>query len=198
MQPMSESMLLHWSPRSPFVRKVMVALYQTGLVDRVELVRTVVAVASPNSTLQLDNPLSKIPTLVLADGTALYDSRVICEYLDSLHAGPKLCPAEGQPRWQTLRQQALADGLLDLLLVWRQELGRPAQQQSQAHLGAYAVKVDCALNLLDREVAPLGDAVGDALNIAQISAGCTLSYADFRFPDLPWRAGRDQLARWAR
>src|SRR6476620_2299768 len=112
-------MKLHWSPRSPFVRKVMVFAHETALVDRLNCVRTVVAMKAPNAALLPDNPLSKIPTLVLDDGTALYDSGVICEYLDTLHAGPFLFPAQGPARWTALRRQALGDGLLDFLLLWR-------------------------------------------------------------------------------
>lgn len=186
-------MNLHWSPRSPFVRKVMVALHETGLAHRVATVRTVVAVTEPHAVLQRDNPLSKIPTLVLDDGSALYDSRVICEYLDTLHDGPKLCPPAGELRWQVLRQQALADGLLDLFIIWRQERSRTLQQQSEAHLSAYRAKVGAVLNVMEREV-PYLRAV--PFSVAHIGTGCALSYADFRFPDLSWRSGHPSLASW--
>ena len=86
-------MKLHWSPRSPFVRKVMIAAHELGLADRLDCVRTVVATTKPHALLMEENPLSKIPTLVLDDGTVIYDSPVICEYLDRLHDGPKLIPA---------------------------------------------------------------------------------------------------------
>ena len=98
-------MKLHWSPRSPFVRKVMIAAHETGLVDRLTCVRTVVAMTAPNATLLPDNPLSKIPTLVLDDGSTLYDSGVICEYLDTLHDGPKLFPADSKACWTASRQR---------------------------------------------------------------------------------------------
>ena len=110
-------MKLHWSPRSPFVRKVMIAAHETGLVDRLTCVRTVVAMTAPNAALLSDNPLSKIPTLVLDDGSALYDSGVICEYLDTLHDGSKLFPADAKARWTALRRHALGSGLLDLLIL---------------------------------------------------------------------------------
>ena len=103
-------MKLHWSPRSPFVRKVMLFAHETGLVDRLTCVRTVVAMKAPNAALLPDNPLNKIPTLVLDDGSPLYDSGVICEYLDTLHDRPKLFPTEGRARWIALRRQALANG----------------------------------------------------------------------------------------
>jgi len=184
-------MKLHWSPRSPFVRKVMIAAHETGLVDRLVCVRTVVAMTAPNAALLPDNPLSKIPTLVLDDGSPLYDSAVICEYLDGLHDGPKLFPTDAKARWKALRRHALGNGLLDLLILWRNERERP--QPSQPHLDAYAVKYQAALNALENEapaiaVAPFG--------IGHIAIGCALSYADFRFADLDWRAKHPQLAAW--
>src|SRR3546814_15919853 len=92
-------MKLHWSPRSPFVRKVMITLHEAGLVERVELVRSVVAfAAAPNPEVLADNPLGKIPALILDDGTALFDSRVICEFLDGLHDRARLFPAAGPER----------------------------------------------------------------------------------------------------
>ena len=124
-------MKLHWSPRSPFVRKVMVAAHDIGVAGRIECVRTVAAMMRPHAGLMVDNPLSKIPTLVLDNGTVLYDSAVICEYLDHLHDGPKLFPLPFEERMTALRRQALGDGLLDALVLWRGELSRPVQQQSE-------------------------------------------------------------------
>ena len=100
-------MKLHWSPRSPFVRKVMVVAYDIGAIGRIERVRTVAAMMKPHQDLMIDNPLSKIPTLVLDDGTVLYDSAVICEYLDHLHDGPKLFRCRFEARMTALRRQAL-------------------------------------------------------------------------------------------
>ncbi|HLY90910.1 MAG TPA: glutathione S-transferase N-terminal domain-containing protein, partial [Acetobacteraceae bacterium] len=96
-------MKLHWSPRSPYVRKVMVVAHELGLADRIETVRTVVGGTTPHLELMRENPLGKIPTLVLEDGTILYDSPVICEYLDTLHAGEKLFPA-GSENWTARRR----------------------------------------------------------------------------------------------
>src|SRR5204863_5159642 len=87
---MARDMLLHWSPRSPYVRKVLIAAHEVGIADRIETVRTVVAAAEPSIELMKENPQSRLPTLRLADGTVIYDSVVICEYFDSLHSGPKL------------------------------------------------------------------------------------------------------------
>lgn len=188
-------MKLHWSPRSPFVRKVMIAAHETGLVDRIACVRTVVAMTAPNAGLLPDNPINQIPTLVLEDGTALYDSAVICEYLDSLHDGPKLFPPASRERWTALRRQALGDGFLDLLLLWRNERDRAAERRSEPHLSAFQVKTDSALGALDREASALPAA---PFGIGHISVGCVLSYLDFRFADLGWRSGHEALAAWHR
>src|SRR5882672_11146388 len=106
-------MKLYWSSRSPFVRKVMVTVHELGLVSRIRTERVVVSAAAPNAEVMAVNPLNKIPTLVLDDGTALYDSRVICEYLDTLHEGRKLFPADPSACFTALRRQALRDGLMD-------------------------------------------------------------------------------------
>jgi len=103
----TRSMQLYWSSRSPFARKVMVAAHEVGIADRIETRRVVVAANAPNPEVMAANPLNKIPTLVLQDGTALYDSRVICEFLDTLHGGLRLFPAEPNARFTALRRQAL-------------------------------------------------------------------------------------------
>jgi len=131
-------MKLHWSPRSPFVRKVMIVAHERGLIDRLNCVRTVVAMTTPHAELMRDNPLSKIPTLVLDDGTALYDSPVICEYLDALDGKPQLFPLDRKRRILALRRQALGDGFLDLLVLARNERLREAH--SQLHLTNAAVR----------------------------------------------------------
>src|SRR4029453_2102465 len=118
-------MKLHWSPRSPFVRKGMIAAHELGLVNRLDCVRTVAATTKPHAGLMEENPLSKIPTLVLDDGSVIYDSAVILEYLDELHDGPKLVPVTLPERLTALRRQTLGDGFLDFLLLWRNERERP-------------------------------------------------------------------------
>src|SRR5437762_2277634 len=135
-----ESMKLHWSPRSPFVRKVMVAAHELGLAEKIERVRSVAAMGKPNPAIMLDNPLSKIPALVLGDGTVLVDSAVIIEYLDSLAGGGRLLAPAGRQRWLVLSRQALADGLLDLLVLWRNEREKPAGRQTHDWLDAFAIK----------------------------------------------------------
>lgn len=188
-------MKLHWSPRSPFVRKVVIVLQETGLLARVEMIRSVAALATPNPVLMRDNPLSQIPALVLDGGETLYDSPVICEYLDCLHDGPRLFPAAGPRRWVALRRQALADGVLAILLLWRQERLKPEAQRTPAWLAAYQVKVFAALDQLEREAPAMADEF-ECFDIGHISIGCMLSYLDYRFPDLDWRQERPGLADW--
>ena len=184
-------MKLHWSPRSPFVRKVMIAAHELGLVDRLTCVRTVAATTRPHAALMEDNPLSKIPTLVLDDGTVLYDSPVICEYLDSLHAGRKLVPADGLARMIALRRQALGDGFLDFLLLLRNE--RERAQPSQVHLSAFTTKRAAVLRALEKEA---GDLASSPFGIGHIAIGCALSYLDFRFGQEDWRSTHPRIAQW--
>jgi glutathione S-transferase len=184
-------MKLHWSPRSPFVRKVMIVAHERGLVDRLHCVRTVAAMTEPHSELMRDNPLSKIPTLILDDGTALYDSSVICEYLDAFDGTPQLFPSEKASRFVALRRQALGDGFLDLLVLTRNEKLRP--QPSQAHLASAAVRTTAVLNNLEGEADALA---ADSLTIGHITIGCALAYLDFRFAEQDWRKQHPWLADW--
>jgi glutathione S-transferase len=186
-------MKLHWSPRSPFVRKVMIVAHETGLVDRIEKIRSVVAMTAPNPSLMRDNPLSKIPTLITDSGLVLFDSILICEYLDSLHTGTKLFPAEPEMRWQALRWHALGNGMLDAEVVWRNERMRPAAQQSREILVAFDLKIRAAVNRLEREAKALGAA---PFTIGHVGIACALSYLDFRFSDFDWRYGRSGIATW--
>jgi glutathione S-transferase len=184
-------MKLHWSPRSPFVRKVMIVAHELGLADRLDCIRTVAATTKPHDVLMRDNPLSKLPTLVLADGTVIYDSPVICEYFDSLHDGPKLFPAAMPERLMALRWQALGDGMLDFLLLWRNELSRPTQ--SEPHITSYRIKRAKTVEALEAE-APLLERTPYC--IGHIAVGVALSYIDFRFPEDQWRQSHPKLAAW--
>jgi glutathione S-transferase len=191
--PSDIRMKLHWSPRSPFVRKVMVAAHELGVADRIDRVRTVVRMTHPNPDLLPDNPLSKIPTLVLADGTVLIDSLVICEYLDALAGDCKLFPPSGQERWTALARHALANGLLDVLILWRNERDKPEGARVPELLDSFAVKTRATLDRLERDAPALS---ATRFGIGHIAVGCCLSYLDFRFPDLGWRDGRPALAAW--
>jgi glutathione S-transferase len=191
--PPAARMTLHWSPRSPYVRKVMVAAHELGLADRIDCRRTVVRMTQPNTELLADNPLSKIPTLLLADGSVLTDSAVICEYLDALAGGGILFPPAGAPRWRALARHALGNGLLDILILWRNERDKPEAARLPALLDSFAVRTRATLDRLDADAA---DLAATGFGIGHVAIGCALSYLDFRFPDLAWREGRAPLAAW--
>ena len=190
MQP---AMTLHWSPRSPSVRQVMIVAHELGLDPLIRTVRTVVGGTTPHLGLMRINPLGKLPTLELADGTVLYDSPVICEYLDTLHQGPPLFPAAGPARFTALRRQALGDGMLDAALPWLSERFRPPERQSAPHMALWRAKLEAAVAALEEEAKALA---ADAFGIGQIAIGVALGYLDFRFPELAWRDGHAALAGW--
>ena len=145
-------MTLFWSSRSPFVRKVMVAAHETGLAHCLNLQRVIVSANRPNPEVMAANPLNKIPTLVLADGSALYDLRVICEFFDTLQQGPALFPCAPSARWRALRLQALGDGLMDVILLRLGEQNRAAAAQSATHLSSFCLKLAAALDELESEL----------------------------------------------
>jgi glutathione S-transferase len=182
-------MKLLYTPRSPYVRKVRVTLIETGLHKSIEFVE--VNLEHPIPELARRNPLGKVPTLVRDDGVALFDSPVVCEYLDSLHKGPKLYPTN-EARWVALRQLALADGILDALTSRRHEARRPDGERSADYMKKQQEKSDRGLAELEREA----DRLAGPITIGQIAAGCCLGYLDFRFAKEPWRAGHPNLARW--
>jgi glutathione S-transferase len=186
-------MVLRGGPISPFVRKVSICVLEKGLEGQVERVRAVTAIATPNVELQRFNPLSKIPTLTMADGSALFDSDVICEYLDTTHPPMTLYPASGPARWQALRWCALGTGMLDILVLWRTERNRPRPQQMQTILDAQADKINAALDLIEAE---LPEVQATPLAIGHIALGCALGYLDFRFADIDWRGSRPRARTW--
>ncbi|HEX5378694.1 MAG TPA: glutathione S-transferase [Phenylobacterium sp.] len=183
-------MKLYYSPPSPFARKVIVAAHELGLADRIALESVSVTPVGENAAVAAANPLAKIPTLVLDDGRALFDSRVIVDYLDTL-TDRALAPREGPDRWQVLTELAQADGLLDAALLARYEMMlRPEPLRwdawTQGQLGKVRRSLD-AFEGSDRRA-------GDDLTIADIGVACGLGYLDFRFPDEAWREGRPKLA----
>lgn len=183
-------MKLKFSPTSPYVRKVMVTAVETGLSDRIELVPT--NVWDPDTDIGNHNPLGKVPTLLTPGGETLYDSPVICEYLDNLHDGAKIFPPVGEARWTALRRQALGDGVLDAAILWRLESARPEGERSDAWIGRQKIVIDRSLDVMEDEA----DSLGDSVTIGLITFGITLSYLDFRFPDEDWRSSRPALADW--
>jgi glutathione S-transferase len=181
-------MRLHWSPRSPFVRKVMIVLHETDLLDQVERVRSTVALASaPNPSVLIDNPLGKIPTLVLEDGTALFDSRVICAFLADRSA--RLQPAPSQ-RWQQARWEALGDGLIDILLLWRIERQR-GEKADPIICDAFETKTRAVMRQLEVEAQLMAEV---PFGLGHIAIGCALGQLDFRWPGTDWRKAFPALA----
>jgi glutathione S-transferase len=185
-------MKLHWSPRSPFVRTVMIAADEIGIRNQLQCVRTVVSSFKPNDEIFADNPLGKLPTLVLDDGTPVYDSRVIFEYFDTLHERPRLVPLTFPKRLTTLRRGALGNGTLDLLVAWFIDILKPAAERSDI-VTTYHAKFAAIMSALEREAPALAR---DPFDMGHIMIGCALSYADFRFGFLQWRQGHDAIARW--
>jgi len=184
-------MKLRHNPASPFVRKVMVVAHELGLADKIELLDTVVSPVTTNATLAGENPLMKIPALVTDDGQTLFDSPVICEYLDSLAGGGKVFPAPGKARWAALRQQALGDGILDALILCRYEIAaRPEDKRFAGWTDGQMKKAHQGLAALEAE-----DLSGSQ-TIGTITAACTLGYLDFRFPNDGWRSRHPKLAEW--
>jgi glutathione S-transferase len=183
-------MRLHWSPKSPYVRKVMICAHELGLIERLELVRSVAAMLKPNERLMQDNPLSKIPTLVLDDGFTLFDSVVICEYFNDL-VGGSLFPRQGADKWQALRWHAFGDGLLDALILWRNE--RERDVPLPALLDAFELKTRASLKQLDDEAQALNET---PFSIGHIAVGCALGYLDYRFDEWGWRTVAPRLADW--
>jgi glutathione S-transferase len=183
-------MKLHWSPKSPYVRKVMICAHELGCTDQLTLMRSVAAMLKPNPAIMVDNPLNKIPTLILDDGATLFDSRVICDYLNEKYQGA-LFPKETAAKWQALRWQAFGDGLLDILILWRNE--RERAQPLAPLMEAFQTKTQASLTQLEQEV----DAIGaDRFAIGHITIACALGYLDFRFDALNWRDHAPKLAAW--
>lgn len=184
-------MKLHWSPRSPFVRKVMIVLNETGQLDQVDCVRSAVAmVLEPNPSVLADNPLGKIPTLVLEDGTALFDSRVICAYLAE-RAG-QLQPVTADERFRQLCWEALGDGMTDILLLWRIERMRE-EKADPVICAAFETKVRATVARLDAGAEQLSKT---PLGLGHIAIFCALGQLEFRWPGTGWREAFPRLAAW--
>ena len=183
-------MKLRYSPLSPFVRKVTVTLIETGLENKVERIPT--DVWDPETDIAKDNPLGKVPALITNDGKVLYDSPVICEYLDGLHDGDKLFPASGKTRWLALGLQALGDGMSEAGVLKLLETRRPEEVQYEKWMARQTVTVLRAMDALESET----DGLEGPLTIGQVAVGCSVGWLDFRFPDLGWRQDPPGLAEW--
>lgn len=173
-------MKLLYSPTSPYARKVRIVVREKGLLSSVtEIIRLP---ADKQPELLAANPLGKVPALILDDHSALFDSPVICEYLDQLVKKPRLVPA-GAARWPALRAQALADGLLDVAVAAVLESRQPPEQQSPTTLAHWREQMRSAVVWMHKELAVMGPDPG----IGHIAMAVSLAYLDFRHPDFPWR-----------
>lgn len=183
-------MKLYWSSRSPFVRKVMIVLHEAGMRGEVECIGTLVSGGlPPNPAVLANNPLGKIPTLMTDDGRVLFDSRVICEFID-MRAGTGLFPDEADARIRHLRWQALADGLADILIAWRTELARPGGPW-RLHTDGWLIRVRAIMRVLEEDAAALR---GEDFGIGHIAVACALGQLDFRWSDCGWRGHFPALA----
>lgn len=185
-------MELFYSATSPFVRKCLVVAHELGLRDRLKCVPAAAHPINRSAAIVAHNPLGQVPTLICTDGTVLYDSRVICEFLDAL-AGGRLIPAEGPARWTVLVQQSLADGVLDAAVLARYESAlRPESLRWKEWMAGQIDKVQCGLAEIERAAAGFAGRI----DLGTISIACALAYLDFRFDHLGWRGQCPAAARW--
>ncbi len=183
-------MQLFYSTTSPYVRKVRATIIEKGLAGRVEL--RLADAHGVDEALREANPLSRIPTLILDDGSALYDSPVICAWLDQQEPVPRLIPASGPAHWTVRRMEALADGMLDDAVMVVMERRRPEARRS-IELQVFRLEsLVRACARLDQDLA----ALPPDLNLGHIAAGCALGYLDFRLPEIDWRTPNSGLADW--
>ena len=170
---------------SPYARKVRIVLAE----KKIEADFVPENVWTPETTIGQHNPLGKIPCLVMDDGSAVFDSRVIVEYVDTLSPVGKLIPADGRERAAVKTWEALADGLLDAGILTRYEATlRPAEQQSPAWVERQMSKIDAALKSMSIGLGESTHCHNNQFSLADIAVGCALGYLDFRFPSLDWRA----------
>jgi len=185
-------MRIYYSPTSPFVRKCLVAAHELGLRERVELVTASPHPVNRDAAIVAHNPLGKAPTLIADDGSAFYDSRVICEYLNSLGDG-HLIPKPGAARWQALVEQSLGDGMTDAAVLARYETAlRPERLRWPEWTGGQIDKVRCGLVELERRCRSFADRI----DVGTIAVGCALGYLDYRYSSLCWREQCPGTAAW--
>ena len=181
-------MKLAYSAASPYVRKVNACAIKRGIDKQIERLK----IGTTDPALLQYNALSKVPTLITDDGMSIFDSPVICEYLDSIGSAPKLYPASGAARWKALTQEALADGILDATQPRRRELTLPQDEGRKSYIALQQGKVARALDEFEKQAPSLGslDTIGE------ITIGCALGYLDFRYANEPWRPGHPRLTAW--
>lgn len=189
---MSKSLRLVGSLTSPYVRKVRIVMAEKRIEHHLDLED----VWSPDTWIQEANPLGKVPCLIMEDGGAVFDSRVIVEYLDTMTPVAKLLPPSGRERAEVRTWEALGDGMLDAaILVRLEQTQRPAEQQSQKWIDRQMGKVDAGLAAMSRGLAEKPWCNGGGYTLADIAVGCTLGYLDFRFGHIKWRDTHPNLAR---
>lgn len=181
-------MQLFYSALSPFVRKVMACAVARGIDGQIATVPCNAWNAPPE--LLAANPLSRIPCLVTDDGVALFDSPVICEFLDSVGDAIAMFPPHGAARWRALKQQALGDGVLDAAVGRRLEMTKPREAARDAWMERQKAAIERALDALE------GDVLHGTPDIGVITIACALGYLDFRFAAEPWRPSRPRLGEW--
>jgi len=186
-------MKLWYAPTSPFARKVRIAAHELGLANRIGLLKV-----DPwtDARLRALNPLAKVPTLELPDGSALYESSLICEYLDAQRLdvrpeSPRLFPAPGPARWHTLLRQGLADGAAAAAGRLFAERRKPDGERVPGMEERFQQAIDAALDALEKDPPAFGDPL-----IGDIAAAAFIGYLDFRFPGTGWRATRLKLSAW--
>ncbi len=185
-------MKLYYNPASPFVRKVLVVAAECGIADQIEKEEIALTPVNSHAPLNSENPLGKIPSLLLANNESLYDSRVICEYIDALADGG-LFPPNGSARWTALRRQATADGFCDAAVLVRYEgFVRPSEKQWPDWAEAQLKKCRRAIDVLEKDSASFGDTV----DIGTLSVAVALGYFDFRNDEEAWRNNAPNLAKW--
>jgi glutathione S-transferase len=185
-------MKLYYSATSPYARKALVVAHEFGLSDRIERLPAAAHPVHRDRGIVAHNPLGQVPTLLTDEGLMLADSRVICEYLDTLGGGG-LFPAAGPARWRALTDQALGDGALAAALLARYDSAvRPVDKQWRDWLDGQLDKIVETLAAIEKNAV----AFGERFDIGTITFGCLLSYLDLRFPALAWRNGRPEAAAW--
>ena len=185
-------MKIFYSAASPYVRKCLVAAVELGLRDRIEILPSAAHPVNRDQTIGAHNPLGKVPTLITDEGAVLYDSRVICEYLNALGNG-HLIPPEGPARWSALVEQSLADGIMDAAILARYETAvRPEPLRWNDWTAGQLDKVTCGLAELERRATEFGGRV----DLGTIAVGCGLGYLDFRYASLLWREKCPNTSTW--
>ena len=176
---------------SPYVRKVRVVLAEKKLDYQFELEN----VWAPDTAISKLNPLGKVPSLVMDDGSVMIDSRVMVEYLDTLTPVCKLLPANSRDRADVKCWEALADGIIDAAVIVRLERLRPIELQSEDWVARQQGKVKLGLAALSDKLGDLPYCMGKNYSLADVAVGCTLGWLTFRFPDICWRDDHANLAR---